>query len=252
MTNVPGDTATQTPPGSPSKLRFRDSMPKPLMAVFALVAVGALVLALVLVLKPPSSPPEPLGRRLLPPVGTLAHDVGRIVPAPIPSPAPAPAAVCSPLDRLRIEAGTAGQVRLAAAVRALCALGHGGVPPELQQAVLGLDGVTIRFAAFDRTAEEATADLANGILYVNVRFARANTPTILVAPVLVHEGWHLAHRGLAVTAEQEYLARVAELDSCRQLIDRDKWIRDCLDAEQVVALGETRAVDLLVAAGYAR
>jgi hypothetical protein len=118
--------------------------------------------------------------------------------------------------------------------------------------VLGLDGATVRFAAFDLTGEEATADLVADVVYVNVRFARADTPTILVAPVLVHEGWHLAHRGQPVTALQEYLARVAELDACKQLIDRDKWIRDCQDAAQIVALGQTRAVDLLVAAGYAR
>jgi len=245
------DTETGSPQ-APSKLRFRDSMPKPLMGVFAVLAVGALVLALWLVLKPPTNPTQPLAQRLLAPTGTYAHDVGRIVPAPIPSPAPTPGPVCSPLGALRIEAGAAGQTRLAAAVRALCALGQGGVPRELQTAVLGLDGATLRFAAFDRTGEEATADLAADVLYVNVRFARANTPTILVAPVLVHEGWHLAHRGQAVTAEQEYFARVAELEACKQLIDRDKWIRNCEDAEQLVGLGESRAVDLLVAAGYAR
>ena len=246
MTDAPGETVT------PPKLRFRDSMPKPLMAVFAVVAVGAVVLALWLVLSPPSNPTQPLAQRLLPPAGAFAHDVGRIVPAPIPSPAPTPGSVCSPLGRLRIEAGAAGQERLAGAVRALCALGQGGVPIDLQIAVRGLDGATIRFAAFDRTGEEATADLATDVIYVNVRFARANTPTILVAPVLVHEGWHLANRRGAVNAIQEFSARVAELDACKQLIDRDKWIRDCEDAAQIVGLGEARAVDLLVAAGYAR
>jgi hypothetical protein len=232
-------------------VRLRDAMPKPLLVTFAVVAVAALGIVIVLMVAPPRPTTIPLGERLSPPRGSLTHDVGRVAPGPVPTPLPSYTPPCPLLSGLRIEAGASGQARLGAAVASLCRL-TGGVAPELRTAVLGLKGATLRFGAFDRTGEDATSDLSARTLYVNIRFARANTPTVLVAPVLVHEGWHLANAGVPVTARQEYLARVAELDACRQLIDRDKWIRDCTDADELVSLGEARAVEVLAAAGYER
>lgn len=231
-------------------VRLRDAMPKPLLPVFVLLAAGALSLAIFLLVKPPQRDAVPLGERRSPPSGSFSHDVGRIAPAPIPSPAPASASVCAQLPRLRVEAGAAGQARLGEAARDVCRL-TSGAGEGVARAVRALDGATLRFAAFERTGEEATTDLARRIVYLNVRFARSSVSSALIEPLLVHEGWHLANGDRTVTAGEEFRARVAELEACKQTVDRDKWIRNCEDAADLVALGEQRAVALLVAAGYA-
>lgn len=227
-------------------------MPRPLMILFLFTATAAVGLILVLMIKPPRPTSLPLGERRSPPRGPLTHDVGRIVAAPVPSPHAPEAAACPAFARTVVEAGSAGYRRIASALGSLCGLTGASITPELQKAVEGLGTVTIRYAGFVRTGEEAATDLSAGVLYLNVRFARSNSPTILAAPILVHEGWHLANRGERITAAQEYRARVAELDACKQLIDRDKWIRNCDDAARIVGLGEARAISLLVAAGFPR
>jgi hypothetical protein len=181
-----------------------------------------------------------------------SHDVGRVIPAPIPSP-PAPfRPPCASLAGVRVEAGPPGVERFTAALRRLCPLFEGGVAPELAEAVRGLDGATLRFAAFRRSGVESTADLATRRIWLNVRFARAGSPFSYIPPVLVHEAYHLAHAGREVTAAEELGARTAELAVCRELIEVDKWPRHCHDARRIVALGPARAVALLESAGYRR
>lgn len=242
---------TEAPPAPPGpKVRLRDAMPRPLLALFAAAALAALALALVLMIRPPKPATLALGERRSPPRATLTHDVGRIVPAPVPTPFPPEAVACPAFAGVRIEGGEAAFRRIADGLRPLCALAGPSISVELRQAIEGLRDVTIRFAAFQRTGEEATTDLSRRRLYLNVRFARSNTPTILPAPVLVHEGYHLAHASERVTALGEFRARQAELEACKHLIDRDKWIRNCDDADRIVGLGEARGVSLLQAAGF--
>ncbi|MCA1834208.1 MAG: hypothetical protein LC750_16045 [Actinobacteria bacterium] len=232
-------------------VRLRDAMPRPLLVAFLTAGALAVALIVILLVKPPRPSALALGERRSPPRSPFSHDVGKIVPAPVPSPHPATAgAPCRAFASLTIYGGAAAQQRLFAGLRPVCALTGPSITPELRDAVAGLHDAVLRFAAFRRSGEEATADLASGVVYINVRFARANTPTVLVTPILMHEGWHLAHKGEAVTATSEFRARKAELDACRQLIDRDKWIRNCEDAERIVDLGEPAAVRLLTNAGF--
>lgn len=234
-----------------SSVRLRDAMPRPLSVTFLVAGALAVALITVLLVHPPRPSPLRLAERRSPPHGSFTHDVGRIVPAPAPSPIPAGVAPpCDAFSGVRIDGGVAAQERLFAGLKPLCALTGPSIPAELRDGIDGLARVTMRFAAFQRSGEEATTDLSSATLYVNVRFARKNTPTVLVTPILVHEGWHLAHRSDAVTATGEFRARQAELDTCRQVIDRDKWIRNCSDAEEIVGLGEARAVALLESAGF--
>ena len=233
------------------EVRLRDAMPRPLMIAFLIVGVLAIALIVILLVKPPRPTSLSLGERRSPPVLPYSHGVGRIQPAPVPS--PEPAMIDAPCDAFRsvtIHGSVAAQQRLFAGLKPVCALTGGSISPELRDGIEGLRRATFRFAAFQRTGEEATTDLAAEMVYINVRFARVNTPTILVTPILIHEGWHLKHIHERLTAAAEFRARNAELEVCRQLIDRDKWIRNCEDAERLVSLGEKEAVRLLVAAGF--
>ena len=227
-------------------------MPRPLLIAFAVVALATLVVVTLFLIKPPKPPTLPVASRLLPPSGSYDHDPGGVAGAPRPSTIPPFAPACSALKGVSVEAGVAGQQRVALALRDLCGIAGPGVPDELRQALAGLNGVAIRFAGLERTGEDAVSDLSIPRLYLNVRFARHDVRTDIIGPILVHEGWHLAHRTLVVDARQEFFARVAEADACRLLIPKKKWVRNCTDADALVAVGETRAVALLEQAGYAK
>jgi len=242
----------EAPPPKPdnSKLRFIDAMPRPLLVVFALAGVAAVVAALVFIIHPPESATIPVQDRRPPPHGTLSHDVGRLVPAPLPSVLPSLPPACSAFASTVLKVGPAGAVRLRAVLADVCRLSHGGVPAELTTAIGGLKGATLRFAAFQRAGVESTADFATRTIWLNLKFSQSNLPIEEVAPVIVHEGWHLAHLNDAVTAEQELGARRVEVDTCRELISADTWPRWCTDARTLTDLPVARAIALLVSAGY--
>ncbi len=244
----------EAPPEKPdnSKLRFIDAMPRPLLVVFALSGLTAIVAASVFIVHPPESATIPVQNRRPPPHGTLSHDVGRLVPPPLPSALPSLQPACPAFSATVLKVGPAGAVRLRGVLSDLCRLSHGGVPAELTAAIGGLKGATIRFAAFQRAGVESTADLATRTIWLNLKFSRSDQPLEDVAPVIVHEGWHLAHPADAVTAEQELGARRAEVDACRELIATDKWPRWCNDARTLTDLAVARAITLLVSAGYRR
>jgi hypothetical protein len=244
----------EAPPPKPdnSKLRFIDAMPRPLLVVFALAGVAAVVSALVFIIHPPESATIPVQDRRPPPRGTLSHDVGRLVPAPLPSVLPSLPPACSAFATTVLKVGPAGAVRLRGVLADVCRLSHGGVPAEVTTAIGGLKGATIRFAAFQRAGVESTTDFATRTIWLNLKFSQSNLPIEDVAPVIVHEGWHLAHPTDVVTAEQELGARRAEVDTCRELISAEKWPRWCNDARTLTDLPLARAIALLVSAGYPR
>ncbi|HEV2685604.1 MAG TPA: hypothetical protein VGW79_03105 [Actinomycetota bacterium] len=242
----------EAPPPKPdnSKLRFIDAMPRPLLVLFGVSGLVAIVAAIVFIIHPPESATIPVQDRRPPPRGTLTHDTGKLVPAPLPSVLPTLAPACSAFSTTTLKVGPAGALRLRAVLSDLCRLSHGGVPAELTTAIRGLKNSTIRFAAFQRAGVESTADFATGTIWLNLKFSESNIPVEQVAPVLVHEGWHLAHPKDAVTAEQELGARRAEVDACRELMSVDKWPRWCNDARTLTDLPAARAIALLVSAGY--
>src|ERR1043166_3246909 len=97
----------EAPPPKPdnSKLRFIDAMPRPLMIVFAVAGVVAVVAALVFIINPPESATIPVQQRRPPPRGTLSHDVGRLIPAPVPSVLPSPQPACSAFSSTVLKVG---------------------------------------------------------------------------------------------------------------------------------------------------
>ena len=240
------------PRKQPTKLRFIDSMPRALLVPFAIAGVAAVVTAVVFIIHPPKSPTVPVEQRRPPPRGTLTHDTGRIYAAPLPTVVPSLAPACSAVATTKLEAGGAGVVRLRSVLADICRLSHGGVPADLTSAIGGLRGVTIRFAGFQRAGVESTADFATKTIWLNLKFSQESMDVEQVAPVVVHEGWHLAHGQDPVTAAQELSARRAEVDACRQLIDVNKWPRWCMDARALTELPVARAIGLLVSAGYRR
>lgn len=241
----------EPPPDPRPKPSFLRSMPGPLMALFVVGLAVALGIAVWAVAFPSRVlPPDP-GERRPPPARALSHDVGEVVPAPVPSPLAAYEPPCRALAGARPEGGPPGVLRLAEALRPLCRLAGTGVAPELAEAVRALDGTRIRFARFARTGVESSLDGRARRILLNLKFAKGGSRVDVIAPVLAHEGSHLAHLGEPFDAAAELRARRAELAACREVIRRDRWPRGCREAEELVALGEERALAALRAAGYA-
>jgi hypothetical protein len=232
-------------------VRFLDSMPRPLLVSFLALAAGGIGLVLWIMLRPPEPPELPLAERRSPPRGTFTHHVVRARPVDVPSPLPAFRPPCPEVAGVVVEGGPPAQERIGRVLRSLCRLVRPGLPAEAAEAVRALGRARIRFALFTRTGDQSTLDLATGRILLAVALSRTNVAPVVIAPLLVHEGWHLA-RGGPVTAAEEYGARVAELQACELLIEADRFPRGCRDAAAIVGLGEARAVELLVRAGFPR
>ncbi|MFN2614855.1 MAG: hypothetical protein ABR552_08600 [Actinomycetota bacterium] len=233
----------------PRPVRFRDSMPKPVLVAFVLVvagAVAAIVLGLVLIPRGTIA----LQSRRPPPRSVFTHDVGPITPAPLPSVIPTVAPACPEYARTRLVAGGDGIARLRSILQLLCKYTRGGLGDDVTRAARALDGVTIEFGRFSATGVESTADLGARIMWINAKFALRKTPVEDVAPVVLHEAWHLFDAAARVTAEQELRARAVELSACRNLIAIKDWPRGCKDASTLMTMERARAVELLVSAGY--
>lgn len=235
-------------------IKFRESMPKPLLAVFLGAAAVAVGLVVWLLISPPVSSDLDLGSRRSPPAGAFTHNVVRAIPVPIPTPLPSFDPPCDAVAGVVIEGGEAAQARIGSVLRLiLCRLDRDETqPPEVKQAIEALADARIRFGILTRTGEQSTADLTAKRIMINVDLARTSVDPTLIAPLLVHEGWHLSTGG-PVTAAQEFGARVAELQACRVVYrDAAEPSRGCVDAQAIVTLGESRAIELLVRAGFPR
>jgi hypothetical protein len=243
-----------TPEAPGRGIKFRESMPKPLLVAFLGTAVAAVGLVAWLLASPPVPKNLALGSRRSPPSGTFTHNVVRAIPVDIPTPIPAFDPPCDAGRGIVIEGGEAAQGRIGSVLRQfLCRLDRDETqPPEVKQAIRALADAKVRFAVLTRTGEQSTADLTAKRIMINVDLARTSVDPTLIAPLLVHEGWHLSTGG-PVTAAQEFGARVAELQACRVVYrDDDEPSRGCVDAQAIVKLGETRAIELLVRAGFPR
>lgn len=235
-------------------IKFRESMPKPLLIGFLGTAVVAVGLVVWLLINPPVPVNLDLGSRRSPPAGTFTHNVVRALPVDIPTPLPAFTPPCDAVAGVVIEGGEAAQGRIGSVLRLLlCPLDRDLTQPqEVKQAIRALSDAKIRFAILTRTGEQSTSDLTAKRILINVDLARTSVDPTLLAPLLVHEGWHLS-TGRPVTAAQEFGARAAETQACRVVYRNvDEPSRGCLDAQAIVALGETRAIELLVRAGFPR
>ncbi len=236
-------------------------MPKPLLYVFLVFAVSGIGLVAYLLSNPPERTEPDLELRRSAPAGTFTHDVVRAQLRDIPDPLPAYSPPCDELRAIVIEGGPAARQRIGGpdaderptALEGLCPLAResSGAPVELREAVRALATARIRFALFTRTGNLSTTDLSTKRILLAVALSRTNVPPLTIGPLLAHEGYHLA-KGAPVTATQEFFARVAELAACRFLIDATVFPRGCTDADAIVRLGQERAVELLVRAGFPR
>jgi hypothetical protein len=235
-------------------IKFRESMPKPLLIAFLGTAGAAVGLVVWLMVSPPVPKNLDLGSRRSPPTGAFTHNVVRAIPVDIPTPLPSFDPPCDAVAGIVIEGGEAAQGRIGSLLRLfLCRIDRDETqPPEVKQAIRALSDAKVRFAILTRTGEQSTTDLTAKRILINVDLARTSVDPRLIAPLLVHEGWHLA-TGAPVTAAQEFVARVAELQACRVVYPKNTDpSRGCVDAQAIVTLGETRAIELFVRAGFPR
>ncbi|MGH2727032.1 MAG: hypothetical protein ACRDKS_08650, partial [Actinomycetota bacterium] len=233
-------------------IRFRESMPRPLLIGFIVAAIAAAGLVVWLLISPPAPRALDLGSRRSPPLGSFTHFVVRADPAPIPTPIPTFTAPCDAVAGVVVEGGGAAQNRIGFVLKAhLCRIFSDEFQPaEVKEAIAALSRARIRFAVFARTGEQSTTDLAANRILLNVDLARTSVDPIVIAPLLVHEGWHLTQ---PVTAFSEYEARIVELQACSAVFETvDDFSRGCRDAQAIVALGKMRAIESLVRAGYPR
>jgi hypothetical protein len=160
---------------------------------------------------------------------------------------------CTAFRGLVVEGGAAADDRINRVLDGMCQLAGPAAKtqPELAQAIRALTTARIRFALFTRTGDLSTADLSARRILLAKILARTTAPAGPIAPLLIHEAYHLS-QGLPVTASQEFHARVAEFAACTALFDEAHYPRGCEDARAVVRLGEARAVELFVRAGYLR
>jgi hypothetical protein len=240
---------TETPPPAP-KVRLIDSMPRPLLVVFVIAGLVAIVAVLVVIINPPIFSTVPVQDRRPPPRGDLSHNTGGIAPLFRGDAVPLAEPPCPAVETDRLRAGPAGIARLRGVLVDICTLSKGGVSPDVTAAIKGLKGATIGFAVFDRAGVESTAVFQGKLIWLNGKFARSDLPVEQIAPVVLHEGYHLAHPNDPVTAREELGARTAEVSTCRLLIPLKKWPRWCKDARTLTDLPVERALELLVSAGY--
>jgi hypothetical protein len=220
-------------------------MPRPLLVLFAVATVIGLGIVAYALVFPPSSD-IPVEQRRPPGTGTRTHDTGRVATGEAPSPLPEYDPPCEAVATARPVGGVLAVRRLREVLELVCTIAGPGVPAEVTEAVGGLAGTTIEFAGFARTGVESTADIGTRRIWLNAKFSETEMPVREVVPVLLHEAWHLARPDIAVTAVEEYRARVAEHETCRQLISREDWPRWCHDAASIVVAGP----ELLVRGGY--
>ena len=238
-------------PASPN-VRFIDSMPRPLILTFLVFAAVGIGLVVWVFVDPPSARQVALELRRSPPGAGLSHNAVRIRPVAAPS-SPAPFAFPACVRGVVVEGGVAAQERLDRVLKPLCDLAlKPSISQRLSDTIHTLARARIRFALFTRTGDLSTTQLAERRILLAIALSRTNVPAGVIAPLLVHEAYHI-FAGTPVTAAGEFQARTIEYEACRDLFpDRDTWPRGCDDAQAMVRLGEARAVDVLLRAGYPR
>jgi hypothetical protein len=232
--------------------RLVDAMPRPLLILFVVLGVVALGGSIYLLLQPPERGEVPLGERRAPPAAPYSHDPVEVFTAPTPSSIPDTRAPCEEVAGVRAVGGVSFVRRMERVLQRACEVAGPGVPQVLADSVAGLAETELRIAEFTRTGLETTADRAERVIYVNLKFTRRETPLEDVLPPLLHDAWHLLSPDVEITASDELVARTVEVEACRAFINPDRWPRWCADAKALTDLPRADAIELLVSAGYAR
>lgn len=232
--------------------RLVEAMPRLLLILFVVLGVVALVGSITLLLRPPDRGEVPLGERRAPPAPPFSHDPVEVFAAPTPPAIPATEARCEEVAGVRAIGGASFVRRMERLLQRACEVAGPGVPQVLAESVAGLRGTELRIAEFTRSGLETTADRAEGVIYVNLKFTRRDTPLEDLLPPLLHDAWHLLRPGSEITASDELVARTVEVEACRAFINPDRWPRWCADAKALTDLPSQDAIELLVSAGFRR
>lgn len=209
--------------------------------ILAVVSVPvAIVIFVAAFLVMGSSEEVPVAERRPPPgVTALTHDVGEFAVGEA-EPVAWDADECPLLDGVRIAGHAADIEALSAGLEALCGTDLGPATAARVSAFADAGGV-VRFAVFEATGVDSTADLDGRRILVNGKFAQGNPAWI--APLVVHDATLLdlgpgeAEAGLA--------ARQAEASVCDRLFGDGLRSRACEDAATLAGaddpMGELRA-----------
>jgi hypothetical protein len=199
---------------------------------FVLTAIAMIVVAIaVLVGAFVVFGPDRVGvaARRPPPAGGLTSGVGDLR---VGSSEPVPVSgMCPTLDGVRVAGAVADQRALITALNALCGVRlNVDVATRLRE--FAQAGGVIRFAQFQATGVDSTADLANRPprIYVNAKFARTN-PT-WIAPLIAHDVTFLDLD--PTTAEGALAARKVEANMCTALFRERRPSRGCEDAQSLL------------------
>lgn len=225
------------------------------------VAAVAVVTTLMLRQAGTASGGVALGAVRSPPGAGLTHDVG-VWQAPALDPANAgqvtrAGVTCPRLAGVTVAGTAEDTALLRAAAEQVCALRSVGGIDSARAALAQADAV-VAFAGFEVTGNDSTTvRSASGgapvTVLVNGKYARGAPERI--APLLIHEGAHLAATtgGTTDPAAAELSARRAEADACARVFtgpDAPQPNRGCTSATQLLQLGDRAALSELRAAGY--
>lgn len=210
------------------------------MIPLALAAVAVVFLAF-------GSDRVPAATRRPPPAGGLTTGVGD---SRVGSSEPVPAEdLCPTLDGIQIAGEHVDRATLTDGLDALCDV-RLDVDVAVRLREFAQAGGVVRFAQFQATGVDSTADLAANPprILVNAKFARADP--IWIAPLIAHDTAFLDLD--PTTAEGALAARRAEAQVCAQLAGSpsapDRPSRGCEDANALLALPDPLAA--LRSAGF--
>lgn len=212
--------------------------------VLAVVLVPLAIVAAVLAFVAFDPEEVPVAARRPPPSGGFTTGVGAVVVGD--SPARPADGLCAALDGVAVGGTTEDRAQLARGLEALCSVGlPGDVAARLER--FARAGGVVRFAQFELTGVDSTADLQAEppLLLVNAKFAR--TSPAFIAPLLAHDATFL--EADPATAEGALEARQAEAAICEELFAAERPPRGCDDAAALLGLEDPLAA--LRAAGFA-
>jgi hypothetical protein len=206
-----------------------------MVLVFAGVVVAAFVI---------SGPREvPVAERRPPPArglttGVGAYQVGEALPVQVSN-------LCPTLDGVLVAGEQINRDALVAALREICLIRiDAGAAARMQS--FARAGGLLRFASFESTGVDVTADPGSAPprILVNARFARTD-PT-WIAPLIAYQATLLASD--PALAESALAARAAEADVCAKVFTDRPPPPGCADANELLALDDP--VGALREAGY--
>lgn len=197
--------------------------------ILALVSVPVAIVTLVAAFATFGSGDVPVAERRPPPAAGLTSAVGEIAVGDSDA-VPYAAEDCPLVDGIRIAGEDADRAALSAGLDALCAADLDPTTAE-RIAAFAEDGGVVRFAVFEATGVDSTADLDGERILVNAKFSQ--TTPAWIAPLIAHDATLLALK--PGEAESALTARRAEAAVCRSLFADALPSRACDDAAALVA-----------------